>query len=103
MGGGGVCKMRANACKGGGGVLALSMHAFWPLKRLQFLVVLMEGNLKPVTSIEQFSHSFCHCYSESYPVHKLKNFCPVVGFTKQPIGGPGQVGVEFFISSSQIA
>ena len=28
-------------------------------------------------------------------MHKLKNFCPVVGFTKQPIGGPGQVGVQF--------
>ena len=42
-----------NACKcvqGGRGVLALSMHAFWPLKYLQFLVVLMEGDLKPVTS-----------------------------------------------------
>ena len=50
--------MRANACKGGGGVLALSMHAFWPLKHLQFWVVLMEGNLKPVTSIEQFSLNF---------------------------------------------
>ena len=58
MGGGGVCQMRANACKGGGGVLALSMHAFWPLKHLQFWVVLMEGNLKPVTSIEQFSLNF---------------------------------------------
>ena len=75
--------MRANACKGGGGALALSMHAFWPLKHLQFLVVLMEGNLKPVPSIEQLSHSFCHFYSESYQVHKLKNFCPVVGFTEQ--------------------
>ena len=52
--------MRANACKGGGGVLALSMHAFWPLKHLQFWVVLMEGlyNLKPVNSIEQFSLNF---------------------------------------------
>ena len=58
MGEGGVYQMRANACKGGGGVLALSMHAFWPLKHLQFWVVLMEGNLKPVTSIEQFSLSF---------------------------------------------
>ena len=37
---------------------ALSMHAFWPLKHLQFWVVLMEGNLKPVTSIEQFSLNF---------------------------------------------
>ena len=57
MGGEGVCQMRANACKGKG-VLALSMHAFWPLKHLQFWVVLMEGNLKPVTSIEQFSLNF---------------------------------------------
>ena len=73
-----VCK-----CVQGEGVFALSMHAFWPLKHLQFWVVLMEGNLKPVTSIEEFSHSFCHCYSESYPVHKLKNFSPVVGFTEQ--------------------
>ena len=42
----------------GEGALALSIRAFWPLKRLQFLVVLMEGNLKPVTSIEQFSLNF---------------------------------------------
>ena len=26
--------MRANACKGGGGVMALRAHAFWPLKGL---------------------------------------------------------------------
>ena len=84
MGGGGVCLMRANACKGGGGVLALSMHTFWPLKHLQFRVVLMESlyNLKPVNSIylEQFSLNFVPF---SYPMHKLKNFCPVAGFTEQ--------------------
>ena len=43
MGGGGVGKMRANACKGGGRVLAMSAHAFLALKDLQFGVVLMEG------------------------------------------------------------
>ena len=45
--------MRANACKGEGGI-----GFNWPLKHLQFWVVLMEGNLKPVTSIEQFSLNF---------------------------------------------
>ena len=57
MGGGGSAKcvqMRAR----GEGVLALSMHAFRPLKHLQFWVVLMEDNLNPVTSIEQFSLNF---------------------------------------------
>ena len=34
--------MRANACKGGGGVLDLRAHAFWPLKTLNFWAVLME-------------------------------------------------------------
>ena len=60
MGGGGVYQKRANACKGGGGVMALSMHAFWPLKHLQFLVVLVKRsyNLKPVNSIKQFSLNF---------------------------------------------
>ena len=48
----------AYKCVQGEGVFALSMHAFWPLKHLQFWVVLMEGNLKPVTSIEQFSLNF---------------------------------------------
>ena len=34
MGEGGVGQMRANACKGGGGVLEIHTHAFWPLKGL---------------------------------------------------------------------
>ena len=41
MGGGRVSQMRANACKGGGGILALSAHAFWTLKDLQFWDVLI--------------------------------------------------------------
>ena len=77
MGGGGVYQMRANACKGGGGVLALSMHAFWPLKHLQFWVVLMEGlnNLKSDNSIQQFSLNFVTFIQKATQCQKLLSCC----------------------------
>ena len=49
-----------NACKcvQGGGGIGFEYARILALKNLQFWVVLMEGNLKPVTSIEQFSLNF---------------------------------------------
>ena len=73
MGGGGVGKMRANACKGGGGVLAMSAHAFLALKDLQFGVVLMEGfDPDSVVTTRSIFFQFGHFCSESAPLHKLK-------------------------------
>ena len=75
--------MRANACKGGGGVLALSAHAFLALKDLQFWVVLMKGfDPDRVATTRTIFFQFGHFCSESAPLHKFP-FSPVTDFTKQ--------------------